>query len=88
MMDACQLIMRIASKVLLPFTEEEFRRALRTKKEESEAADKSPLYDNSVLSVICDMVHEKYKANSDCKEVSIWEDTSGNLLKDKYSSSL
>ena len=82
MKDACQFIMKVAQTGALPFSGDEFRKVLKTKKEEAEASDKSLLYDNAVLSLICDMTEEKYKDNSNCEEVVVWNDATGKLLNE------
>lgn len=85
MLDACQFIMRAANADTLPFSEDEFRQVLSKKKEEAEAAEKSQLYDNTVLSLIYeiyDMTQEKYQANPDADEVVVWDDSTVKLLKE------
>ena len=82
MLDACQLIMRVANTNTLPFSEEEFCQVLSKKKEEAEAADKSQLYENTVLSLIYDMAQEKFQDNRDADEVVVWDDSTGKLLKE------
>ena len=82
MKDACEFIMRIANTGTLPFSENEFREVLKSKKREAEMSDKSQLYENTVLSLICDMADEKYKASSDSDEVEVWNDSTGKLLEE------
>ena len=85
LLDACQFVARVAhsaSESGLPFTEDDFIKALRGQRAGLDAVNETRIEDNVVAQTIYDMAREKVAQTPKKDEIEVWNDSTKELLKE------
>lgn len=85
LLDACQFVARVAhsaSESGLPFTEQDFIKALRAQRAGLDAENETRIEDNVVAQTIYDMAREKVAQTPKKDEVEVWNASTEELLQE------